>query len=158
MFELDRAVRDYAHEIAGHCAASVNVAELKDHLYCLIERYQETGLDEQSAFAAAVSSLGERGDLRAAYEADLSWPQRLLRWDQRWQRRLIGRFSTRQLTTIVVLYSLLCAGLILARPTWLTWVFLVWALPTVTLCSDARIQRAEYDFLRRLFRRNPNAR
>ncbi|MEM8984732.1 MAG: permease prefix domain 1-containing protein, partial [Pseudomonadota bacterium] len=88
MFNLNHAIDAYAREVAGYCAASVNVAELKDHLHCLVEQYHDKGLDEESAFAAAVSQMGKQSELRAAYEADLSWPRRLLRWDQRLQQRL----------------------------------------------------------------------
>jgi hypothetical protein len=42
-------------------------AELKDHLYCLIEKHVELGLSEKDAFTKAIKAIGSEESLKAVW-------------------------------------------------------------------------------------------
>ena len=68
MFELDKEVDVWCRSVHsnGWKRASGN-AELKDHLYCEVERLLEEGLPEKQAFLAATERMGNVEDLRLEY-------------------------------------------------------------------------------------------
>ncbi len=64
MFDLDKEIANWSAAVhAGRCRSEASVAELRDHLYCEIERGRTEGLTEQQAFAAAVAKLGSAPEL-----------------------------------------------------------------------------------------------
>jgi len=68
MFDLEREVTAWSEGIhAGRCRSAAGIAELKDHLYCEIERARGEGLSEEETFAAAVAKLGRAGELAAEH-------------------------------------------------------------------------------------------
>ena len=73
MFELDREVTAWSEAVhAGRCGGSASVAELRDHLYCEIDRARAEGLPDERAFAAAVARLGPARELAAEHAKDRS--------------------------------------------------------------------------------------
>jgi hypothetical protein len=68
MFDLDKEINAWCRSVHsnGWRRASSN-AELKDHLYCEVERLSEEGLSEQQAFLAATERLGNVEDLRSEH-------------------------------------------------------------------------------------------
>ena len=68
MFDLDREFDAWCRSIrlkGGKRAPST--AELKDHLYCEVERLSEEGLSEEQAFLAATERMGNVEELRLEY-------------------------------------------------------------------------------------------
>ena len=64
MFELDQAVDAWCRSI--HTSAynrNERLEELKDHLYCVVERFRTEGLSEQQAFSKATEHMGDVGML-----------------------------------------------------------------------------------------------
>jgi hypothetical protein len=68
MFDLDKEIDAWCRSVRsnGWKRASRN-AELKDHLYCEVERLLEEGLSEKQAFLAATERMGNVEDLRLEY-------------------------------------------------------------------------------------------
>ena len=68
MFDLDKEIDAWCRSVHsnGWKRASSN-AELKDHLYCEVERLSEEGLSEKQAFLAATERMGNVEDLRSEY-------------------------------------------------------------------------------------------
>jgi hypothetical protein len=58
---------------ADGCRRSASVDELRDHLYCEIERGRSAGLSDRDAFARATTRLGSREGLAAEHAKDRSW-------------------------------------------------------------------------------------
>lgn len=68
MFHLDHAIDLWCDTVlVSHCGSQAKIDEIKDHLYCVIERLSEEGLSEEQAFNAATRQLGEADDLIAEY-------------------------------------------------------------------------------------------
>ncbi|HET9273191.1 MAG TPA: permease prefix domain 1-containing protein [Methyloceanibacter sp.] len=66
MFDLDKEIANWSAAVhAGRCRSEASVAELRDHLYCEIERARAEGLTEEQAFSAAVAKLGSAPELAA---------------------------------------------------------------------------------------------
>lgn len=73
MFDLDRAVATWTESVfADRCVSDARVAELKDHLYCEIERLRAEGHSAEQAFQSAVATLGETTALAAEAAKDRS--------------------------------------------------------------------------------------
>jgi hypothetical protein len=95
MFDLDREATVWSEAVyANDCRGAASVAELRDHLYCEIDRARAEGLSDEQAFAAAVAKLGpatklatehakNRSVLRAVCAA-VSRDERLVSSDQQW--------------------------------------------------------------------------
>jgi hypothetical protein len=68
MFDLDKEIDAWCRSVrsSGWKQASSN-AELRDHLYCEVERLSEEGLSEKQAFLAATERMGNVEDLRLEY-------------------------------------------------------------------------------------------
>jgi hypothetical protein len=68
MFDLDREIDSWCRAIrlkAGKRASSI--AELKDHLYCEVERLSDEDLSAEQAFLAATERIGNLEELRLEY-------------------------------------------------------------------------------------------
>ncbi len=64
MFDLDREVTAWSNSVhADSCVGSTRSAELRDHLYCEVDRARSQGLSDEQAFAAAVAKMGESAQL-----------------------------------------------------------------------------------------------
>jgi len=68
MFELDKEIDAWCRSVRlnGWRRASSN-AELKDHLYCEVERLTDEGLSEEQAFLAATERMGNVEEMRLEY-------------------------------------------------------------------------------------------
>jgi len=66
-FQLDKAVNDWCADAGAGRADGDAVAELRDHLYCEIERLRGDGLSDRDAFLAATTQLGDAGRLSAEF-------------------------------------------------------------------------------------------
>lgn len=82
MFELDQAVNNWCQSVIGvvyGCTNNVEArsAELKDHLYCEIERFEAEGLSQEQAFNKATQQMGDAEELMAEYAKNKSAPGKL---------------------------------------------------------------------------------
>lgn len=78
MFNLDLAVHQWcAQVLSSYSIKNRKIDELKDHLYCLIEKHLANGLNEQDAFAEAIKEIGAQQDLKASFDKDLTWLNKL---------------------------------------------------------------------------------
>lgn len=60
MFDLDSAVHQWsALVLSADSIRSRNIDELKDHLYCEVERYIDAGFDQREAFNKAILAIGD---------------------------------------------------------------------------------------------------
>jgi len=66
-FHLDKAVDDWCAAAGAGRPGPDAAAELKDHLYCDIERRRGDGLSDHDAFLAATAALGDAGRLAAEF-------------------------------------------------------------------------------------------
>jgi len=58
MFDLDREVNEWCNSVkAGRCRRNAGIDELKDHLYCEVERLQSEGKSAEKAFRAATARI-----------------------------------------------------------------------------------------------------
>jgi len=73
MFDLDKEIDAWCRSVLsnGWKRASSNT-ELKDHLYCEVERLLEEGLSEKQAFLAATERIGNVEDLRIEHAKNRS--------------------------------------------------------------------------------------
>lgn len=66
MFDLDREVTTWsAAANAARCRPAAGIAEMKDHLYCEIDRARAEGMPDEQAFRTAIARLGSATDLTA---------------------------------------------------------------------------------------------
>jgi hypothetical protein len=73
LFELDREVTAWSEAVhADRCRGSASVDELRDHLYCEIDRARAEGLSDEQAFAAAVAKLGPATTLASEHAKNRS--------------------------------------------------------------------------------------
>ncbi|MEP2601750.1 MAG: hypothetical protein ABJH28_09750 [Paraglaciecola sp.] len=78
MFNLDLAVHQWCAEVlSSYSIKNRKIDELKDHLYCLIEKHVGDGLSEQDAFSEAVKNIGTQEELKSMFDQDLTWLNRL---------------------------------------------------------------------------------
>ncbi|MEP0354757.1 permease prefix domain 1-containing protein [Paraglaciecola sp.] len=74
MFNLDLAVHQWCAEVlSSYSIKNRKIDELKDHLYCLIEKHVDDGLSEQDAFSEAVKNIGTQEELKSMFDQDLTW-------------------------------------------------------------------------------------
>ena len=60
MFDLDSAVHQWSAQVlSADSIKNRNIDELKDHLYCEVERYIDAGFDQQEAFNKAILAMGD---------------------------------------------------------------------------------------------------
>jgi hypothetical protein len=73
MFDLEREVESWSTAVHGErCRPAAEVAELRDHLYCEIERGRAEGLSDEDAFRAAIARLGSAEALSAEHTKNRS--------------------------------------------------------------------------------------
>jgi len=73
MFDLNREVAKWTAAVhASGCRPSASATELRDHLYCEIERSRADGLSDEEAFHAAVARAGSIADLTAEHAKNRS--------------------------------------------------------------------------------------
>ena len=73
MFDLDREVTASSEAVhPDPCGGATRIAELKDHLYCEIDRARSEGLSDEQAFAAAVAKVGPSKQLAGEHAKNRS--------------------------------------------------------------------------------------
>lgn len=78
MFNLDLAVHQWcAQVLRSYSIKNRKIDELKDHLYCLIEKQVEAGLNEEEAFKQSITDIGEQDSLKKQFDQDLKWINKL---------------------------------------------------------------------------------
>ena len=77
-FDLDKAVQQWCEVVLSNDSIkSKNIDELKDHLYCQIEHFQQKGKDDKQAFKLAIEKMGEVEMISGEYEKNRSFLQKL---------------------------------------------------------------------------------
>jgi len=72
MFDLNREVDIWSRDFAGaKCGRNDRIEELKDHLFCEIEKNIREGLNAESAFLAATRRFGISDELKAEFQKGL---------------------------------------------------------------------------------------
>ena len=77
MFHLEKQIDDWCKTVTTGQAGADAAAELKDHLYCEIEKLRQQGLSDQDAFDAATRQLGDVGKLIAEFSKNLGYRRAL---------------------------------------------------------------------------------
>jgi hypothetical protein len=73
VFDLDREIAAWSTAVHdGRCRSAEEAAELRDHLYCEVERAHAEGLSEEDAFHAAIARLGSATQLQAEHAKNRS--------------------------------------------------------------------------------------
>jgi hypothetical protein len=146
MFDLEREVAAWSEAVyADDCRGAVSAAELKDHLYCEIDRARAEGLSDEQAFAAAVARLGPAPKLASEHAknrsllkavcAAVTRDERRVPSDQRW---------------LLVAHAILWAALVIATSLVLSktatreaseWMLIVVLIPC-WLASEQILKRA----------------
>jgi hypothetical protein len=74
MFDLDKDVHAWCSSIySGGWRRASRIDELKDHLYCEVERLSEKGLSDEQAFRVATERAGNVEDLRTEAAKNRTW-------------------------------------------------------------------------------------
>ncbi len=111
MFDLEREVTAWSETVhAGRCGSASTVAELKDHLYCEIERGRAHGLSDELAFAAAVAKLGASTTLASEHAKNRSILKTVCVAAARDERR----YSNGRHRNLLMAHAILWAAVILA--------------------------------------------
>lgn len=77
-FDLTKAVQQWCELVLSNDSIkSKNIDELKDHLYCQIEHFQQQGEDDKQAFQRAIEQMGEIDMLSDEYGKNRSFLQKL---------------------------------------------------------------------------------
>jgi hypothetical protein len=77
-FDLDKAVQQWCELVLSNdCIKSQNIDELKDHLFCQVEHFQQSGKDEKQSFKLAIEKMGEIDMLSGEYEKNRNFLQKL---------------------------------------------------------------------------------
>ena len=78
MFNLELAIHQWCVQVlASHALNTEKLAELKDHLYCEIEEQVAQGKSEQQAFNQAINSIGDAENLKAQFDINRSFFDKL---------------------------------------------------------------------------------
>ena len=78
MFNLELAIHQWCVQVlASHALNTEKLAELKDHLYCAIEEQVAQGISEQQAFNQAINSIGDAENLKAQFDINRSFFDKL---------------------------------------------------------------------------------
>lgn len=73
MFDLEQEIAAWGTKVhQGRCRPEAEMAELRDHLHCEIERGRDQGLSEEAAFRAAIARLGAAPELAAEHAKNRS--------------------------------------------------------------------------------------
>jgi len=161
MFDLNKEIDQWCREIIQHgCARTTERNELKDHLFCLVEEHQARGLTDQAAFVASIRQMGDSDLITAEYAKNASLMHKILAYDRNLQRSLLARFSGKQLIVFSLIYSLVCAGLMISGAWWfdagdqlVNWMLAIWLVPFLLVASNPELRKAECAFLKQLVKR-----
>ena len=75
MFDLEYEIDKWARQVADQgCFTSGRIDEMKDHIYCEIEKFEESGYSQREAFQRAVSSVGSPDELTGEFSKNRSNP------------------------------------------------------------------------------------
>lgn len=111
MFDLEKEVAAWCEAVhADGCRNAASVAELRDHLYCEIDRARAEGLSNELAFAAAVTKLGPRPELTAEHAKNRS----LLRTGCAMAARYERSGSSGEHRGLLIAHSILWASVMVA--------------------------------------------
>lgn len=158
---IEHAIDDWCQSIiATGCATDASLDELKDHLYCLVDEMTAKGMDEQAAFIAAIKQMGDHQMISEEYAKNHTLLQKMLAYEHRLTHKIEKRFSRKQLSWFLILWSLFCAGLMLATSRWLPaadtntdlWIIVLWS--SLFFLATAAYEKQDCDFqrLKNLFR------
>lgn len=162
MFELDREVDQWCQDILNaNCARQANLDELKDHLHCLIEEQVKQGQSEQEAFVSAIKHMGDSQLIKTEYSKNQTLLQKISAHDRRLQEKITNRFSAKQLSVFMIVYSLICAGLMLMASSFYpehyrmlnNVILVVWFIPFVVVASVPSVRKAECAMFKNLINR-----
>ena len=103
MFDLDREVHAWCRSIhTTWFNRDARVEELKDHLYCEIERLRAEGLSDEQAFLYATERLGSVDELLTEHAKNRHW---LVGWRD--------SMSLKKAASLIIAISLLFAAAII---------------------------------------------
>lgn len=78
MFDLDKAVQQWTELVfSADSVKNRNIDELKDHLYCEIEKHVNDGKNQSDAFKYAISNIGESDILTTEYKKNRTFINKL---------------------------------------------------------------------------------
>ena len=113
MFDLEKEVAAWSRSaVAEGCRSAGSAAELRDHLYCEIDRARATGLTDEQAFRAAVATLGSESQLAAEHARNRSWLARVCAYER--------RNSKGMRSDLLIAHAVIWASLILATSLFLS--------------------------------------
>jgi hypothetical protein len=168
MFDLEKAVDEWCNDVGASRLPPDAIAELKDHVYCAVDKLREQGRSEQDAFLEVTNGMGDRKALRAEFAKNSrAWCVLCRRADQISSATPSGRSETMSAlkpAVVMLLQSFVWAAVIIvvARTLdgtdykgevigYLTAGWAVsWLLPLV-LTDFRKAMQAECAFLRRVF-------
>jgi hypothetical protein len=76
-FQLEQSVDGWCKAIGASGSDPDTLTELKDHLYCAIERLREQGLSDQEAFLAVTKQMGDVETLAVEFSRNDGYRARL---------------------------------------------------------------------------------
>jgi len=78
MFNLEQAVQQWSELVlSADSVKNRNIDELKDHLYCEIEKHINDGSNESDAFKYAIANIGESDILATEYKKNRNFINKL---------------------------------------------------------------------------------
>ena len=78
MFNLEQAVQQWSELVlSADSVKNRNIDELKDHLYCEIEKHINDGSNESDAFKYAIANIGESDILATEYNKNKNFINKL---------------------------------------------------------------------------------
>lgn len=171
MFQLEQAMDEWCESVlVTRCGNQAKIDEIKDHLYCVIERLTEEGLTEEQAFNAATRQLGEADDLMAEYAKNKALLSKLCDAETRLESKLrIKNMDPKKAATYQVVVSLAFAAAILISSYLLrgtehatTVMFILialWWIPFSIIVSSSgkHSVKSEIECLRNYFRKTQKA-
>ncbi len=171
MFQLEQAMDNWCDRIlVNRCNNQVKADEIKDHLYCVIERLTDEGLDEQQAFNAATRQLGEADDLMAEYAKNKALLNKVCEAEQTFLSKLrIKNMNPKKAGMYQTVVALIFAAAILVSsyllkdtghgPTIMLILVGLWCIPfsIINASSGKHSARSEFECLRNYFRKTQQA-
>ncbi len=162
MFNLEHAIDDWCRSVVHTgCAPNATLDELKDHLHCLVEERQAQGMDAQTAFIEAIKQMGDHQMISDEYAKNQTLLQKMLAYEYKLTRKVEKRFSKTQLAAFIILWSLFCAGLMMATSRWFPdipvntdlWIIVLWSIPYF-VAAAAYDKGCDLQRLKNLFRQS----
>ena len=161
MFELDKAVDRWSREFVGSsCGSGDRIEELKDHLYCEIEKNIEEGLPEEPAFLAATRRFGISEELKDEFRKGRSILSILREFDCH-ETEL--RHSNRRIAIFTLVFLVFFASLTFSLAIYFDgtgtfskftpWLYIIGTLPIVYALGNRKNAQAECAFVKRIWRK-----